>query len=292
MSPLILSRQRALELLAPVETAAFFALRPLLRVAGGADQHPVLVLPGFGAGDSSTVPLRWGIRGQGYWVHAWRLGPNIGPTQKVVEGLRARVDALAAEHGRTISIIGWSLGGILARALARESPDRFRQVITLGSPYRRVEGQRIGGAQTAPLQAIYNRLSRLHVPDFEITRLAEQEREALTVPATSIYSRDDTFAPWQLCIDTTGPGAANPRAENIEVRTSHVGLGSNLAVLAAVLDRLGQPEGEWTPFAPLPGLGWMYPTPASWTADPPRRQRARAAARPGQDAIATDGGGG
>ena len=107
--------QRALEVLAPLEASAFVALRPLLRVLGRGDQHPVLVLPGFGAGDRSTSPLRWAIRGQGYWVHAWKLGANVGPTRRVVEGLRSRIDELHQRHRRTITIIGWSLGGILAR---------------------------------------------------------------------------------------------------------------------------------------------------------------------------------
>lgn len=265
---------RALQLLVPIEAAAFVALHPLVGTGRG-DQHPVLVLPGFGGGDASTLPLRWAIRAQGYWVHAWRLGPNLGPTRKAVDGMRARLDRLYDEHGRTISVIGWSLGGLLARALARESPELVRHVITLGSPYRRLQGER--SAHPA-LAAIYARLSAQHVAEFEIMRIAEHERPALTVPATSIYSRLDTLAPWQLSIDTTGPTAPNPRAENIEVCTSHVGLGSNLTVLAAVLDRLGQPEDEWAPFTAPRLLRCMYPAPASWTAEPPVRIRTGGAA--------------
>jgi pimeloyl-ACP methyl ester carboxylesterase len=253
-----------MEALWPVETAAFFTLRPLLNWLGRGDEHPVIVLPGFGADDRSTLPLRWAIRGQGYWVHAWRLGPNVGPTASVARGLRARLASLHAEHGRTISLIGWSLGGILARALARESPDKVRQVITLGSPYRRVEADRSRALHLRAPQAAYDRLRVLHVPDFEIMQVPEQRRRPLTVPATSIYSRADTFAPWQQCIDDTSADGPNPRSENIEVRTSHLGLGSNLAVLGAVLDRLAQPEGEWQPFQPIPPLRWLYPTPATW----------------------------
>jgi pimeloyl-ACP methyl ester carboxylesterase len=253
-----------MEALWPVEAAAFVTLRPLLNWLGRGDEHPVIVLPGFGADDWSTLPLRWAIRGQGYWVHAWRLGPNVGPTPRVARGLRKRLASVHAEHGRSVSLIGWSLGGILARALARESPDTVRQVITLGSPYRRLDSHRSRALHLRVPQAAYDRMRALHVPDFEIMQVAEHERVPLAVPATSIYSRDDTFAPWQQCIDDTTPDGPNLRSENIEVRTSHLGLGSNLAVLFAVLDRLAQPEGEWKPFRPIPPLRVLYPTPATW----------------------------
>ena len=70
----------------PLEAAGFWMIRPLLRTLGAGDQHPVLILPGFTTDDRSTAPLRWTLRGQGYWAHAWRLGPNIGPTAQAVRG--------------------------------------------------------------------------------------------------------------------------------------------------------------------------------------------------------------
>ena len=89
--------------------------------------------------------------------------------------------------------------------------------------------------------------------------MREQDRPPLLVPATSIYSRTDGVAPWQTCIDEV-----REHAENIEVHGSHIGMGVNPAVVLAVLDRLGQPEGDWRPFAPPPGLRAWYPRPASW----------------------------
>lgn len=261
--------RQAIEVLWPLEAASLPVVAPFLRLLGRGDQHPVLVLPGFGGDDASTLPLRWAIRGQGYWVHSWRLGANLGPTTQTVAGMRSRIACLHEQHGRSISLIGWSLGGIFARALAREHPDKIRHVITLASPYRRIDGDR---GPSAP-QALWNRLRSSHDPGFEIMRIAEHAREPLAVPATSIYSRNDGFAPWQQCIDDTSTEAPNPRAENIEVRGSHIGLGSNPAALIAVLDRLSQPEGEWRPFRPPPPLRWLYPTPATWTAHPAGRQR-------------------
>ena len=246
---------RALEgMWLPLEASGFWAIRPLLRLAGAGDQHPVLILPGFGADDSSTAPLRWTLRGQGYWVHAWRLGRNIGPTAHAVQGVRHRISALHREHGTTVTLIGQSLGGVFARLFAREQPAAVRQVITLGSPYRMVEGDR----SSVPPQ-VWKQLQHLHDGDLALSDRREEDRPPLVVPATSIYSRTDGVAPWQACIDTV-----RETAENIEVRGSHIGMAINPAVLLAVLDRLGQPEGDWRPFAPPPGLRAWYPRPVSW----------------------------
>ena len=113
---LLAAEQRAV-----LELGAFFAASPLLRMAGRGDRHPVLVLPGFTAGDRSTAPLRWFLRSQGWWAHGWHLGPNFGPTRRVVNGIQERLDELHGLHGRAVSSVGWSLGGIYARELARRN---------------------------------------------------------------------------------------------------------------------------------------------------------------------------
>ena len=266
--------RRLLELLSPLELASFVAAAPAMLLPCGSDRHPVLVLPGFTAGDASTVPLRWAIRGQGYSTHAWRLGRNIGPTRPIVDGMRTRLDDLAERHQRTVSIVGWSLGGTYARLLARERPELVRQVISLGSPYRMIEGDK------STAHALWKRYEHLYDRDVDLDRTAEQDRPRLTVPATSIYTRRDGIAPWQTCIDEVGP-----IAENIEVHGSHSALGVNPAVMFAVLDRLRVAEGDWRPFrAPIAFRPW-YPQPASWrgACQPPRsaRQPVSALERPG-----------
>lgn len=223
------------------------------------DGHPVLVLPGFTANDASTVPLRWVLRSNAYDAHGWRLGRNIGPTSKTVTGMRARLEELSLAAGRRVSLVGWSLGGVYARLLARERPDLVRQVITLASPYRMAAGDR---SAATPL---WREVEHLHDGDLPLRGIAEHARPPLTVPATSIYTRGDRVVRWQMCVDETGPAAPNRRAENIEVHGTHVGLGLNPAVIAAILDRLAQPEVHWRPFRPPFALRPWYPRPVSWS---------------------------
>ena len=241
---------RLLESRAFYETGAFIASSPVLRLAGRGDRHPVLVLPGFTATDRSTEPLRWFLRGQGYWTHGWLLGRNLGPTTRTLDGLGARLVELHARHGRPVSVIGWSLGGIYARMLARSHPELVRQVITLGSPFRMQQGDHSNA------EALWSALA----PGFpeDLTNLFDNQTP-LPVPATAIYSKTDGVVAWYTCIETVGP-----RRESIEVRGSHMGLGVNPAVLWAVTNRLAQREGTWQPFrAPL-AMRQMFPRPESY----------------------------
>jgi pimeloyl-ACP methyl ester carboxylesterase len=243
----------AMEALWPLEAAAFVAASPWFRLLPHGDGHPVLVLPGFTADDTSTVPLRCVIERQGYASSGWELGRNVGPTRWLMSGLRSRLREVADVEGRSVSIIGWSLGGTYARILARETPELVRQVISIGSPYRMIDGDE------SVIMALWRRYEHRHDADVDLGRIAEQERSRLEVPATSIYSRRDGIAPWQTCIDVVGP-----IAENIEVWGAHSALGANPAVAVAVLDRLAQPERKWRPFRPPLMLRPWFPHPVSW----------------------------
>jgi pimeloyl-ACP methyl ester carboxylesterase len=247
-SPLL----RAMESRALFEFGGLMAASPLLRLIGRGDDHPVLILPGFLAGDSSTVPLRSLLQGQGYWVHGWRLGRNLGPTPEVVDGLVERLLELHDRHGRTVSLVGWSLGGIYARRLARRYPDLVRQVITLGSPFRITPDDRSAAS------AWFDQLKPLHRIDHDDV-LPNLEGVPLPVPSTAIYTRTDGVVRWWQCLETVGE-----HAENIEVRGSHSGLGFNPAVIYAVSDRLAQAPDDWRPFSAPPGSRYWYPHPADW----------------------------
>ncbi|MCB0969087.1 MAG: alpha/beta hydrolase [Ilumatobacter sp.] len=244
---------RVLEARAVFELGAAVAAAPWLRMIGRGDNHPVLILPGFLADDSSTLPLRYILRGQGYWVDGWDLGRNLGPTPHIVDGLLAKLHAMHDRHDAPVSLIGWSLGGIYARRIARRHPEMVRQVITLGSPFRITPDDR------SAVSRIYERLSPQHIPIVE-EALPGIEAGPLTVPATSIYTRTDGVVRWWQCLDDEGP-----QRENIEVYGSHSGLGFNPAAIYAISDRLAQRPGEWAPFSPPPGTSQFFPKPTNWS---------------------------
>jgi pimeloyl-ACP methyl ester carboxylesterase len=245
---------------AAFELVAFLASSPALRLVGRGDRHPVLVLPGFTTSDRATEPLRWVLRSQGYWVHGWGLGTNLGPTRRVVDGIHDRLRLLHDRHGRPVTLIGHSLGGIYAREMARQNPGAVRQVITLGSPFRLERGDRSAASPIA------DRVEHRWLHDAIRLGQAEPDKPPVPVPSTAIYSRTDGVVRWHTCIEERGE-----RRENIEVVGSHIGLAVHPAVVLAVSDRLAQPEGRWRPFRPPIGLRHLYPRPAYYI---PRHHRA------------------
>jgi pimeloyl-ACP methyl ester carboxylesterase len=222
-----------LEWRAPIEFFSLVAALPWLYNVPRGDGHPVLVYPGMGASDVTTLPLRRYLQSLGYVTHAWGQGLNFGPRPGVIERAAADIRALAERHGQPVSLIGWSLGGIYARELAKMHPTLARCVITLGTPFT-------GHPRATNAWRIYELLSRSKVGDGSVM---EQIRKPPPVPTTSIYSRSDGIVSWRCSINAPGP-----LVENIEVPASHVGMGMNPLALYAVGDRLGQPVGAWRPF--------------------------------------------
>jgi pimeloyl-ACP methyl ester carboxylesterase len=237
----------------PWEVLNFHVLPPPHWLLPIAESQPVLVLPGFTGGDPSTFLLRQLLRQHGHWVHGWRLGSNMGPTADAVSGMRARLEQLHERHGKPITIIGASLGGVFARALAREVPSHVAQVITLGSPFRVMEGDRTVG------QALWDAVKHLHIDELVSLEVAEEDRPPLTVPATAIYTRTDGVVRWELCVEHTGDHARSRRAENIEVYGTHTALSANSTAAFAILDRLARDTATWQPFRPPALLQAFYP---------------------------------
>jgi len=245
----------AMERFALLEYATFVTAQPLMRFLPPGDGHPVLVLPGLGASDLSTQRLRSALRRRGHAVHGWRLGGNLGPHPRTLDGMTRLLKELHERYRQTVSVVGWSLGGIYARELARQHPDVVRQVVTLASPFRFRPGDR--GHASRFYDAIGPRLDPFPGRD-----VPEQERPDLAVPSTAIYTRTDGIVRWHACIESAGH-----RRENIEVLGTHSGMGYNIAVAIAVADRLAQPEGRWTPFRARAAVRHLYPQPVSWVQD-------------------------
>ena len=216
------------------ELVARVLAEPTLRRAPKGDGHHVLVMPGLGGSDLSTRVMRAFLRRLGYFVHAWRLGRNLGPTDHIIDGLAERFGTLSGDS--RITLIGHSMGGIYARELARRAPDRVRQVVTLGSPVRWRRGAQ------SNVSGVYQRLSPLHSE--RVKEAPRNYNPALPpVPLTAIFTKRDGVVPWQACVFEP-----DDKHQCIEVRGSHTGLIHNVASLQVVADRLAQPDGTWKPF--------------------------------------------
>ncbi|HAI76216.1 MAG TPA: alpha/beta hydrolase [Microscillaceae bacterium] len=222
---------------AVLSLAAYALLRPMLQTLPKGDGHPVIVLPGFMANDYSTAIMRNFLKEQGYAAYGWFQGNNLGNYDRIEPILHKQILRLYQQHKQKVSLIGWSLGGVFARDMARQMPDKIRQVITLGSPFGNLTTQHYASF-------IFELIHNKKVADLDPELLERLQGQVPSVPTTAIYSKSDGVVSWEFCKDETD-GHQN---ENIEVLGSHVGLGHNPMVLACLADRLSQPEDHWQPF--------------------------------------------
>jgi pimeloyl-ACP methyl ester carboxylesterase len=231
-----------------LELAAFYAVRPYLANLPKGDGHPVLVLPGFLASDTSTAPLRRLLKQLGFDARGWNMGRNVRVDAPRVHEMESLLLRIHRETGRKVSIVGWSLGGVFARELAKSHPEAVRLVISLGSPIsddrRHTNAARIfeylNGKDPEPIR--HGRFTDLH--------------RAPPVPTTSILTKSDGVVHWRGSVQKR---CVHPHTENIEVLASHCGLGFNPSAVIAIVDRLLQEEGDWQPFEPRLSQRWMFP---------------------------------
>ncbi len=233
-----------MEARAPWELAALLAVSPWLHRLPAGDGHPVLILPGLGASDASTLAVRQFLQRQGYTPYGWNQGLNLGPRPGVLEGCRARLDELFARHREPVSLVGWSLGGIYARELAKEATPEVRCVITLGTPFT-------GHPRATNAWRFYRWVSGQQAHDDEL--LAEVRRPP-PVPTTSIYSKTDGIVAWECSINPP----RHAHTENIEVHASHLGMGMNPLALYAISDRLRQDPAHWRRFDVAGARRWFF----------------------------------
>jgi len=247
-----------MEARAPWEWAAMWAATPWLNRLPVGDGHPVIVFPGLGASDTSTLMLRNFLRQRGYTAYPWLQGFNFGPRQGVLDACRSHVRDIANRHNEPVSLIGWSLGGIYAREIAKEQPDNARCVITLGSPF-------VGHPRATNAWRFYELVSGQAVHDHALTA---QVRVPPGCPTTSIFSKTDGVVAWQCSINE--PSASS---ENIEVQASHIGMGLNPLALYAIADRLRQDPQRWKKFDLQGARKWFYKIGHALPELTPREQR-------------------
>ncbi|MFT5691600.1 MAG: pimeloyl-ACP methyl ester carboxylesterase [Oceanicoccus sp.] len=219
------------------ELASLLPSAPFLYQAPRGDNHPILVMPGLGAGDSSTGLLRGFLSSLGHKTHPWNLGTNRGPTAPNLPAkLATRLDQIFTNAGdRKVSLVGWSMGGVYARLLAHLYPEKVRQVITLGSPFG-------GSSRSQSNSALPPKIDTPH-------QMSTKEMRSLIgeplpgIPGSAIFSKTDAIVHWRHATQVR-----SDIAENIEVFAAHIGLGFSPAVLYAIADRLAQREDRWQPF--------------------------------------------
>jgi esterase/lipase len=195
-------------------------------MAAKGDGRPMLLVPGYMASDYSMQPLGRYLKYLGYDVYYAELGRNTGHINKDTLRLGQRIEALSAglKH-KDFTMIGWSLGGVLARETARHFPSLVREVITMGTPI-------IGGPKFTTIGKYYSRLKELDMEKLELY-VHQRNSIGLKQPITSIYSKTDGVVGWQASIDSY-----NKQAKNVEVNSSHLGLGVHPQVWKIIANTL------------------------------------------------------
>ena len=214
----------------------YFRYRSKLMELPKGDGHPVMVIPGFMGSGLSTHILRKFINKHGYHAYDWGLDRNLA-NFKDLDFLSLKINDLYRKHQKKVSLIGWSLGGVYARQLAKQNPTQVRQVITMGSPFAKI---------TAPNNAkwLYDWIKKREgTPEAEEAVMNDLPNPT-PVPTTSIYSKQDGIVPWQSCIELH----EDETHQNVEIIGSHLGLGWNPSAMKIIVDRLSYEASNWRPY--------------------------------------------
>lgn len=200
--------------------------------------EPVVLVPGFMAGDSTLLGMAAQLRHEGFRTYRSSLPVNIGCTREAAERLEQRLEAVTERRGRRATVVGHSLGGMLARGVAARRPDLVAGVVSLGSPVLAPGAvHRLLAWDTQLLVRLHEAgLRRVMGPDCvggDCARLSwEDSRRPLDASTwcTAVYSRRDGVVDWRACLD--------PAADHVEVHSSHCGMAVAPEAVDAVVDAL------------------------------------------------------
>jgi pimeloyl-ACP methyl ester carboxylesterase len=221
--PALRHSARELRVVMEAVGSALFAAPKKRRRA--ASSRVVMVIPGFLASDASTWMLRRYLAACGFDVHPWNLGRNRGPRGDTVARLGRRIRQLSRDTGQPVQLVGWSLGGLLARAVAARTRSCVSRVIALGSPLA-------GNPDDTRLGALFSAVSGRKL---EERGMKELLKTSFSVPVVSVYSRTDGVVGWRSSAYPEG------ECEAIEVDSSHLGMVVNREVLEVVGNVLSRP---------------------------------------------------
>lgn len=198
------------------------------------DADPVLLIPGFMAGDYTLKLMGIHLRGEGYRTYRARIRSNSGCLAETAERLERRIESIAIRRNRSVVLVGHSLGGLLSRGLAARRPDLVSGIVTMGSPLLAPSAVHklllLNVELLLTLQKHgFPKLMGADCTSGECAQAMWEEARlpvADDLPFTSIYSRRDGIMDWRACLD--------PQAEAVEVPTSHIGMALDPVVLDAV----------------------------------------------------------
>lgn len=193
-------------------------LLPAVPVAPGRGE-PVLVLPGFLAHDFTTIRLRRSLAAAGYATQGWGLGLNLGARSDLLDRLAARVATLAHESEQPVTLVGWSLGDVFAREVAKLVPQHIRLVVTLGSPFS-------GDPRANNAWRLYELVNDhpVHAPPVAVELAAKP-----AVPTVALWSMRDGIIP-----PACAAGLAGERDAAVEVDCRHLGFACSHNGIAAI----------------------------------------------------------
>jgi predicted alpha/beta hydrolase family esterase len=183
---------------------------------------PALVIPGFLATDRTTLALRKALARVGWRVHGWEMGWNRGATPDTIERLRERLEAIG--ENEPILLVGWSLGGLFARELARACPERVRAVVTLGSPFS-------GDPHQNNVWRLYEWVAKHTVDEPPIAHIADKP----PVPHLALWSRKDG-----LIAPRAARGLEHERDKAVELDCAHMAFGVSGRAAKAVVREIGR----------------------------------------------------
>jgi pimeloyl-ACP methyl ester carboxylesterase len=177
------------------------------RPLGSEDGPPALVIPGWAASDRTTLALRRALADAGWRVHGWEMGWNRGARADTVERLKARLDAIGSH--RKVLVVGWSLGGVYARELARAAPENVLALVTLGSPFS-------GDPKQNNVWRLYEWIAGHKVDEPPIPRITDKP----PVPQLTLWSRRDG-----IVAPRSAYGLDHERDKAVELRCTHMAFG-------------------------------------------------------------------
>lgn len=193
---------------------------------GPEDGPPALVIPGFIANDRTVMELRRALAADGWRVHPWDNGWNMGARGDTIDRLKARIDAISFDE--PVLLVGWSLGGVFARELARAHPDRVRAVVTLGSPFS-------GDPRANNVWKLYEWVAGHPVDAPPIERICDKP----PVPTLAIWSRADGI----VC-PRAARGLAHESDKAVEFDCNHMAFGVSRRVAERVVREIDEFVGK------------------------------------------------